>query len=96
VIPTVCFLGKESELKGELVGHTGGIYGLAWDGSSRKLLSASGDKTCRLQFDFFRKYWNLVWFFRLIPMQTDRDVIRDQGLVPDSRIRFRVLKSFGS
>lgn len=40
--------GKESELKGELVGHSGGIYGLAWDGASRKLLSASGDKTCRL------------------------------------------------
>ena len=43
----LCPAGKESELKGELVGHTGGIYGLAWDGSSRKLLSASGDKTCR-------------------------------------------------
>jgi len=40
--------GKDSELKGELSGHTGGIYGLAWDPSSRKLLSASGDKTCRL------------------------------------------------
>ncbi|XP_023329890.1 actin-interacting protein 1 [Eurytemora carolleeae] len=40
--------GKDSELKGELSGHTGGVYGLAWDGSGRKLLSASGDKTCRL------------------------------------------------
>ena len=39
--------GKDSELKGELVGHTGGIYGLAWDGSSKKILTASGDKTCR-------------------------------------------------
>ena len=40
--------GKDSELKGELSGHTGGVYGLAWDGSSRKVLSASGDKTCKL------------------------------------------------
>jgi len=40
--------GKDSELKGELVGHTGGVYGLAWDGSSRKLLSASGDKTAKV------------------------------------------------
>jgi WD40 repeat protein len=40
--------GKDSELKGELTGHTGGVYGLAWDGSGRKLLSASGDKTCRM------------------------------------------------
>ena len=40
--------GKDSEKKGELSGHTGGIYGLAWDGASKKLLSASGDKTCRL------------------------------------------------
>jgi len=40
--------GKDSELKGELVGHTGGIYGLAWDGSGRKILTASGDKTCRM------------------------------------------------
>jgi len=40
--------GKDSELKGELSGHTGGVYGLAWDGSSKKLLSASGDKTCRM------------------------------------------------
>jgi len=40
--------GKDSTLKGELAGHTGGIYGLAWDGSSKKLLSASGDKTCRM------------------------------------------------
>jgi len=40
--------GKDSELKGELTGHTGGVYGLAWDGSSKKLLSASGDKTCRM------------------------------------------------
>jgi len=40
--------GKDSELKGELTGHTGGVYGLAWDGASKKLLSASGDKTCRM------------------------------------------------
>jgi len=40
--------GKDSELKGELSGHSGGIYGLAWDGSSKKLLSASGDKTCKM------------------------------------------------
>jgi WD40 repeat protein len=40
--------GKDSELKCELSGHTGGVYGLAWDGSSRKVLSASGDKTCKL------------------------------------------------
>ena len=40
--------GKDSELKGELSGHSGGIYGLAWDGASKKLLSASGDKTCRM------------------------------------------------
>ena len=37
--------GKDSELKGEL---SGGIYGLAWDGSSKKLLSASGDKSCKM------------------------------------------------
>jgi len=40
--------GKDSELKGELSGHTGGVYGLAWDGASKKLLSASGDKTCKM------------------------------------------------
>ena len=40
--------GKDSEPKGELSGHTGGVYGLAWDGASKKLLSASGDKTCRV------------------------------------------------
>ena len=40
--------GKDSELKGELSGHSGGIYGLAWDGSSKKLLSASGDKSCKM------------------------------------------------
>jgi len=40
--------GKDSEFKGELSGHTGGVYGLAWDGSSKKLLSASGDKTCKM------------------------------------------------
>jgi len=40
--------GKDSEPKGELSGHTGGVYGLAWDGSSKKLLSASGDKTCKV------------------------------------------------
>jgi len=40
--------GKDSELKGELVGHTGGVYGLAWDGSGKQLISASGDKTVRL------------------------------------------------
>lgn len=40
--------GKDSEAKGELIGHTGGVYGLAWDGASKKLLSASGDKTCKV------------------------------------------------
>ena len=40
--------GKDSELKGSLTGHTGGVYGLAWDGSSKKILSASGDKTCKM------------------------------------------------
>ena len=40
--------GKDSEPKGELSGHSGGIYGLAWDGSSKKLLSASGDKSCKM------------------------------------------------
>jgi len=40
--------GKDSEPKGELAGHTGGVYGLAWDGASKKLLSASGDKTCKV------------------------------------------------
>lgn len=40
--------GKDSDLKGELSGHTGGVYGLAWDGSSKKILSASGDKTCKV------------------------------------------------
>jgi len=40
--------GKDSSLKGELSGHTGGVYGLAWDGSGRKLLSASGDKTAKV------------------------------------------------
>ena len=40
--------GKDSELKGELSGQSGGIYGLAWDGSSKKLLSASGDKSCKM------------------------------------------------
>jgi len=40
--------GKDSEPKGSLSGHTGGVYGLAWDGASKKLLSASGDKTCKV------------------------------------------------
>ena len=40
--------GKDSEPKGELAGHSGGVYGLAWDGASKKLLSASGDKTCKV------------------------------------------------
>jgi len=42
------YTGKDSELLGELSGHSGGVYGLAWDGSSRKLLSASGDKTAKV------------------------------------------------
>jgi len=40
--------GKDSNLKSEFAGHTGGVYGVAWDGSSRKFFSASGDKTCKL------------------------------------------------
>ena len=36
--------GKDSELSG----NSGGIFELACDGSSKKLLSASEDKTCHL------------------------------------------------
>ena len=28
--------------------HGGGVYAVAWNGDGKKLLSASGDKTCKL------------------------------------------------
>ena len=42
--------GKTSELVGELgsPAHKGGVYGVAWSPDSKQLLTASGDKTCRL------------------------------------------------
>jgi len=40
--------GKESGLKHEFSGHTGGVYGVAWENTNRKFFSASGDKTCKL------------------------------------------------
>lgn len=48
--------GKDSTLVGELVddkcenesAHAGGVYAVAWSGDSKKVLSASGDKTCKI------------------------------------------------
>ena len=46
--------GKESALIGEIqeVGgknaHGGGIYAVSWAGNSRSILTASGDKTCKI------------------------------------------------
>lgn len=42
--------GKTSELVGELgsPAHKGGVYAVAWSPDSKSLLTASGDKTCRL------------------------------------------------
>ena len=42
--------GKTSELIGELgsPAHKGGVYAVAWSPDSKSLLTASGDKTCRL------------------------------------------------
>lgn len=46
--------GKESELITEIHGeggknaHGGGIYALSWSGNGKSMLSASGDKTCKL------------------------------------------------
>jgi len=47
---------KDSELIGEFTddtvkggnAHGGGVYALAWSGDSKKILSASGDKTCKI------------------------------------------------
>ena len=46
--------GKESEIISEIQetggknAHGGGIYAIAWAGTSRSLLSCSGDKTCKI------------------------------------------------
>lgn len=45
--------GKESELITEFLpdgknAHAGGIYAIAWGSNNKSLLSASGDKTCKL------------------------------------------------
>jgi len=42
--------GKSSELVGEIgsPAHKGGVYAVAWSPDSRQLLSASGDKTCKI------------------------------------------------
>ncbi len=45
--------GKESELITEFLpegknAHAGGIYAIAWGANNKSLLSASGDKTCKL------------------------------------------------
>lgn len=45
--------GKESELITEFLpegknAHAGGIYAIAWGSNNKRLLSASGDKTCKL------------------------------------------------
>jgi len=45
--------GKDSELISEFVdakgqAHGGGVYAVAWSGNGKQLLSASGDKTCKL------------------------------------------------
>jgi len=47
---------KDSELIGEFNdesvkggnAHAGGVYAIAWSGDSKKILSASGDKTCKI------------------------------------------------
>jgi WD40 repeat protein len=41
---------KDSDLIGEVgsPAHGGGVYGVAFSPDSKKLLTASGDKTCRL------------------------------------------------
>ena len=44
--------GKDSELVAEVTdgkaAHAGGIYGLSWSPDGKHLLSASGDKTCKV------------------------------------------------
>ncbi|KAK7076863.1 WD repeat-containing protein 1 [Halocaridina rubra] len=42
--------GKDGELKKELgsPAHKGGVYAVSWSPDSKKLLSASGDKTCKI------------------------------------------------
>ena len=46
--------GKESEFIAEIQesggknAHGGGIYALAWSGNSKSILTASGDKTCKI------------------------------------------------
>ncbi|XP_066939442.1 actin-interacting protein 1 isoform X2 [Macrobrachium rosenbergii] len=42
--------GKEGEMKKELgsPAHKGGIYAVSWSPDSKKLLSASGDKSCKI------------------------------------------------
>ncbi|MCL4128450.1 UNVERIFIED_CONTAM: hypothetical protein GTU68_035864 [Idotea baltica] len=47
----VCvFDGKNSDLVKELgsPAHKGGVYGVSWSPDSKRLLSASGDKTCKV------------------------------------------------
>ena len=47
----IIYDGKTGEVKGCLGGdksHAGGIYSLSWSPDSSKLLTASGDKTCKL------------------------------------------------
>jgi WD40 repeat protein len=45
------FDGKEGEKLGELSadnGHGGGVYALSWSGDSKRILTASGDKTSKI------------------------------------------------
>ena len=53
--PSLQFLyeGKDSELVAEVTdgkaAHAGGIYGVSWSPDGKQLLSASGDKTCKVR-----------------------------------------------
>ena len=42
--------GKTGDIKLELgsPAHKGGVYGVSWSPTSDKILSASGDKTCKI------------------------------------------------
>jgi WD repeat-containing protein 1 (actin-interacting protein 1) len=40
--------GKTGEKKLSLEGHNGGVYSCSWSPDSSKLLTASGDKTCKI------------------------------------------------
>lgn len=40
--------GKTGEKKLALEGHNGGVYSCSWSPDSSKLLTASGDKSCKI------------------------------------------------